>query len=183
MAKPCLSSCSLACTQSHKIYCAPKAPSNEEPSIPPATDVDPSPGKETDNPETTEPTGANPPTARLPAVSVAATATSAEMKELLGRYPELRAQLQEMYQSTLEEEWVESYMAPARGRGRGRGRGGRGGLTARSRGPWTSEKGFNRALGRVRKMRQDCEEGTATGPAAEAFMQFMALVRQGQESA
>ncbi|KAJ5142743.1 uncharacterized protein N7515_001530 [Penicillium bovifimosum] len=182
VAKSCLFSCSLACTQAHKIYCAPKAPSNEEPSIPPTTDADPSPENEQDDPENTGPTNTNHPTARPTAVSVEAVATSAEMKELLGRYPELRTQLQEMYQSTLEEEWVESYMAPTRGRGRGRGRGGRGGLTARSRGPWTTEKGFNRGLGRVRKMRQDCEEGTATGRAAEGFMQFMALIRQSQES-
>ncbi|KAJ5543398.1 hypothetical protein N7535_005826 [Penicillium sp. DV-2018c] len=168
--------------ESHKIYCAPKAPSNKEPSIPLATDVDPSPENEKDNPENTGPADTNPPTTERPANSVEALATSAEMKELLGRYPELRTQLQEMYQSTLEEEWEESYMAPTRGRGRGRGRGGRGGLTARSRGPWTAEKGFNRGLGRVKKMRQDCEEGTATGPAAEGFMQFMALIRQSQES-
>lgn len=84
-----------------------------------------------------------------------------------------------MYRSTLEDEWVEWYTPPARGRGHGRG----GKMPARrSRGPWTAEKGFNRGLGRVRKLRQDCEDGTEAGKKAEAFMQFLALVngRQGQ---
>jgi hypothetical protein len=112
-------------------------------------------------------------------MNVAAVATSAELKDLLEKHPQLRSQLQEMYQATLEEEWVEWHTTPARGRGRGRGRGG---STRRSRGSWTSEKGFNRGLGKVRKLRQDCEEGTETGQAAEAFMRFMALVNQGQET-
>ncbi|KAJ5503469.1 hypothetical protein N7463_006343 [Penicillium fimorum] len=171
-----LLSCSLACTQSHKIYCAPKAPSNEEPSNTPAPDVDPTPENDPNGPVPAEPTGTN-----APATTPAAVGASSEMKELLTQYPELRSQLQDMFQSTLEEEWVESYTAPARGCGRGRGRG-RGGLAPRSRGPWTSEKGFNRGLGRVRKLRQDCEEGTETGQTAEAFMRFMALVK-GKDSA
>ncbi|KAJ5617862.1 hypothetical protein N7537_002976 [Penicillium hordei] len=166
-----LMSCSLACTQSHKIYCAPKPPSNEDPSHDPAPDVNPTPENDTNGPEPAEPTGTS-----APLMTPAAVAASSEMKELLTQHPELRSQLQDMFQSTLEEEWEESYTAPARGRGHGRGRG-RGGFAPRSRGPWTSEKGFNRGLGRVRKLRQDCEEGTETGQAAEAFMRFMALVK------
>ncbi|KAJ6080310.1 hypothetical protein N7467_010063 [Penicillium canescens] len=163
-----LMSCSLACTQSHKIYCALKAPSNEGSSNPP--DADPSPQNGDEN---AEPTESKRPT------NVAAVATSAQIKELLEKYPQLRSQLQEIYQATLEEEWVEWHTTPIRGRGRGRGRGG---PTRRSRGSWTTEKGFNRGLGKVRKLRQDCEEGTETGQAAEAFMRFMALVNQGQEA-
>ncbi|KXG53631.1 uncharacterized protein PGRI_006810 [Penicillium griseofulvum] len=168
-------SCSLACTQSHKIYCAPKAPSNEEPSNT-ATDVDPTPENEANGPTPAEPSGTN-----ATAITPAEVGASSEMKELLSQYPELRSLLQDMFQSTLEEEWVESYTPPARSRGRGRGRG-RGGSAPRSRGPWTSEKGFNRGLGRVRKLRQDCEDGTETGPTAEAFMRFMALVK-GKDTA
>lgn len=68
---------------------------------------------------------------------------------------------------------MEYYTPPARGRGHGRG-----GKTPsrRSRGPWTAEKGFNRGLGRVRKLRQNCEDGTETGRNAEAFMHFLAVV-------
>lgn len=108
--------------------------------------------------------------------SSAAVAASPELKELLSRYPELLGQLHEMYRSTLEDEWVEWYTPPTRGRGHGRG--GRA-PPRRSRGPWTTEKGFNRGLGRVRKLRHDCEDGTETGKTAEAFMQFLALVNNG----
>jgi hypothetical protein len=100
VAKSHKSSCSLACTQSHKIYCASKALSNAEPSNTPAPDVDPTPENDTNGPEATEPTAAHP-----PAMTPAAVAASSEMKELLSEHPELRSQLQEMYQSTLEEEW------------------------------------------------------------------------------
>ncbi|KAJ5308792.1 hypothetical protein PENANT_c013G05407 [Penicillium antarcticum] len=165
-----LMSCSLACTQSHKIYCAPKAPSNEESSNPPEADQSQNGDIKTEN---------APPAESKRPMNVAAVATSAEIKQLLEKHPELRSQLQEMYQATLEEEWVEWHTTPARGRGRGRGRGG---STRRSRGSWTSEKGFNRGLGKVRKLRQDCEEGTETGQVAEAFMRFMALVNQAQEA-
>lgn len=104
-----------------------------------------------------------------------ALASSQELKELFSQYPRLRNQLRDIYKVTLEEEWVEA-RAPTRGRGFGRGRGaqnrGRGG----SRGPWTAEKGFNRGLGKVRKWRDSCEEGSSTGTGAEGFMKFVALV-------
>ncbi|KAJ5341440.1 hypothetical protein N7541_010564 [Penicillium brevicompactum] len=154
----------------HKIYCAPKAPSNEETS-------DPAGPIEPETEVNVNEAGAG---SKAPTFNPADAATSSEMKALLEQYPELRSQLQELYQSTLEEEWVESYTAPARGRG-GRGRG-RGGMTSRSRGPWTAEKGFKRGLGRVRKVRQDGEEGKETGQTSEAFMRFLALVNRGQET-
>ncbi|KAJ5403531.1 hypothetical protein N7509_003402 [Penicillium cosmopolitanum] len=111
----------------------------------------------------------------------ASIAASPELTELFRRHPNLRDQLHEIYQSTLEDEWVEWYTPPSRGRFNGRG--GRGGRapTRRSRGPWTSEKGFNRGVGRVRKFRQDCEEGSETGAGAEAFMRFWALVNNSQD--
>lgn len=102
-----------------------------------------------------------------------AGAVPSELQDLLQRYPQLRTQLQEIYQAAQEDEWVEWYTPPTRGRPYGRG--GKA-PTRRSRGPWTAEKGFNRALGKVRKLRQDCEEGTETGVTAEAFMQFLTLV-------
>ncbi|KAJ5206820.1 hypothetical protein N7472_003268 [Penicillium cf. griseofulvum] len=166
-----LLSCSLACTQSHKIYCAPKAPSNEEPSNTPATNVDATPENEANAPTPAEPTGTN-----APAITPAEVGASSEMKELLSQYPELRSLLQDMFQSTLEEEWLlHGVVDVAVGEVVG-------GSAPRSRGPWTSEKGFNRGLGRVRKLRQDCEDGTETGQTAEAFMRFMALVK-GKDTA
>ena len=104
-------------------------------------------------------------------------ATSPEVTELFKHHPKLRNQLHDIYKSTLEGEWVEWYTPPSRGRFNGRG--GRA-PTRRSRGPWTSEKGFNRGMGRVRKFRQDCEEGHETGTSAEAFVQFLNLVNHNQ---
>lgn len=162
-------SCSLACTQSHKIYCAPKAaPANETPETPATADINP-PLQNGDNTQGAVGCAESKRDQSFPA-SIAA---SPELKELLLRHPQLRSQLHEIYRGTQEDQWVEWYTPPTRGRGHGRG--GRA-PTRRSRGPWTSEKGFNRGLGRVRKFRHDCEEGTETGADAEAFMQFLALV-------
>ncbi|KAJ5719158.1 hypothetical protein N7493_007613 [Penicillium malachiteum] len=166
-----LMSCSLACTQSHKIYCAPKATLTiEEPTETSATN--------TQHPQTNGETGTDTGniSAQLSESSPAAIAASTELQALLQRYPQLRSQLHEIYRAAQEDEWVEWYTPPSRGRMHGRG--GRG-PSRRSRGPWSSEKGFNRALGKVRKLRQDCEEGTETGVAAEAFMQFLTLVNCG----
>lgn len=167
-------SCSLACVQSHKVYCAPKATSaNGVPAGTSASNAN-APLQNGDHShdaaETTE--------KHQKQISSAAIASSPELKELLSHHPQLRDQLHEIYRSTLEDEWVEYYTPPTRGRGHGRG-----GKTQsrRSRGPWTAEKGFNRGLGRVRKMRQNCEDGSETGRNAEAFMQFLALVN-GQAS-
>ncbi|KAJ5654550.1 hypothetical protein N7490_001553 [Penicillium lividum] len=158
-----LMSCSLACTQSHKIYCAPKPlPSIEEPTETSATNTQTPANGET-APDTGNTQGHN----------TADGAALLEIQALLQRYPQLRTQLHEIYQAAQEDEWVEWYTPPTRGRPYGRG--GKA-PTRRSRGPWTAEKGFNRALGKVRKLRQDCEEGTETGVTAEAFMQFLTLV-------
>ncbi|CAL5872994.1 uncharacterized protein PFLUO_LOCUS7263 [Penicillium psychrofluorescens] len=151
-------SCSLACTQSHKIYCAPKtSPSHEEP--PPLTQ------------SLSDAHGDTPSDQKKRMATPGAIAASPELKDLLQRCPQLRGQLQDTYQTTLEEEWVEWH--PPAGRGRSRG-----GSARRSRGPWTAEKGFNRGLGKVRQLRQRCEAGLETGPGAEGFMQFLALVTQ-----
>ncbi|KAJ6144296.1 hypothetical protein N7470_008191 [Penicillium chermesinum] len=157
-------SCSLACTQSHKIYCAPKANANEPNEAPVANQ--PTNG-ETLQEAVIEDTSQK--------SSIAAIGGSTEIQELLRRYPQFREQLYETYLATKEEEWVEWYTKPARGRSFGRG--GKA-PTRRSRGQWTTEKGFNRGLGKVRKLRKDCEEGTETGRTAEAFMQFLKLVNQ-----
>ncbi|KAJ5278830.1 hypothetical protein N7478_004202 [Penicillium angulare] len=183
-----LMSCSLACTQSHKIYCAPKTtPANtiEETTETSASatnlqhsiaDGDTTP--EAGNiPDQIQGQGQGPHSGFRSGSSTAAIASSTEIQTLLQRYPQLRTQLAEIYRAAQEEEWVEWYNPPTRGRG-GHGRGGKG-STRRSRGPWTAEKGFNRALGKVRKMRQDCEDGTETGVPAEAFMQFLNLVNSG----
>ena len=155
-------SCSLGCTQSHKIYCTPK-PQEQTPSIndnpsQPETDADDVTSKKQkdDRPDP------------------AAVVKSPDLEPLLNRYPQLRAQLRDMYKTTLEEEWVEYQYQPQAGRGRANARGGRGGY--RNRGPWTHEKGFNRGLGKVRKYRERCEAGLEIGKNAEGFMRFVALV-------
>ncbi|OQE18274.1 hypothetical protein PENSTE_c018G03594 [Penicillium steckii] len=168
-----LMSCSLACTQSHKIYCAPKPQISTEPteSSPPNNAEQPSVNGVSNNEQTTVAETKN---NKLTPGSIA---TSPEVTELFKHHPKLRNQLHDIYKSTLEGEWVEWYTPPSRGRFNGRG--GRA-PTRRSRGPWTSEKGFNRGMGRVRKFRQDCEEGHETGTSAEAFVQFLNLVNHNQ---
>ncbi|KAJ5444334.1 uncharacterized protein N7458_008206 [Penicillium daleae] len=169
-------SCSLACTQSHKIYCAPKAtPPNEEPKGTPAADATPTP---TQNGDSTLETAGNT-ASKKNQTSAAAIAASPELQTLLSRYPQLRNQLHEIYQATEEEEWQEWYTPPTRGRPYGRG--GRG-PSRRSRGSWTAEKGFNRGLGKVRKLRQDCEGGTEIGVQAEAFTEFLAMVNKDRQA-
>ncbi|PLN84975.1 putative HIT finger domain protein [Aspergillus taichungensis] len=154
-----LMSCSLACTQSHKIYCAPKAPSPH----PPDDSSHDQPPSKTINGHGAEDDVDRPP----------ASGSSAQLVELLDRYPSLREQLREIYKTTLEEEWVEPPQSAGRGRGFGqRGRGG----AHRNRGPWTRDKGFNRGLGKVRKLRERCEDGSEIGQNAEGFSRFMTLV-------
>ncbi|KAJ5157104.1 uncharacterized protein N7482_008204 [Penicillium canariense] len=173
-----LFSCSLACSQSHKIYCAPKAtPTNEEPTdnsaAAAAAAATQSPLQNGD----IAPDAARDMATKRSPSAPAVIAASPELQELLSRYPQLRSQLHDIYQATQEEEWQEWYNPPTRGRPYGRG--GRG-SSRRSRGPWTAEKGFNRGLGKVRKLRQDYEEGSETGVSVEAFMEFLALVNKAQ---
>lgn len=170
-----LTSCSLACSQSHKIYCAPKAkPSNEESQTTSETTPAAAPLQ---NGDATAETAGNT-TNKTSETSPAGIATSSELQALLSRYPQLRSQLHEIYQATQEDEWQEWYTLPAKGRPCGRG--GKG-PSRRSRGSWTAEKGFNRGLGKVRKLRQDCEGGAETGVRAEAFMEFLALVNKDRQ--
>lgn len=155
-------SCSLACTQSHKIYCTPKAPS---PKPPQDTDTNPPPQDEPNGLIDGE--GAPAQNALFPK----SIASSPELKILFEQYPSLRDQLRDIYTATLEEEWVEVQTHGNRHRSFHRGKGG-----PRNRGPWTREKGFNRGLGKVRKFRERCEEGLETGKASEGLMRFMKLV-------
>ncbi|GFF94458.1 hypothetical protein IFM61606_06320 [Aspergillus udagawae] len=159
-----LLSCSLTCTQSHKIYCAPK-PQAPEPTI--ATDAIQTTPNVTGEREANESSNAQ---ANRNAYSVEALASSPQIKDLLAQSPQLRDCLHDIYKITLEEEWIEQGPA-GRSRPYHRGRGG-----YRNRGSWTREKGLNRGLGKVRKLRERCEEGLETGKHAEAFMKFMALI-------
>lgn len=156
-------SCSLGCTQSHKIYCTPKpqeqTPSDNDDPPQPETDTNDDAASKKHEDDRPDP---------------AAVLKSPDLEPLLNRYPQLRAQLRDMYKTTLEEEWVELQYQPQAGRGRANARGGRGGY--RSRGPWTREKGFNRGLGKVRKYKERCETGLEIGKDAEGFMRFVALV-------
>lgn len=154
-------SCSLGCTQSHKIYCEPKLESASE-STAAAAAVS----------ESTQPPKKN---GHLPDLET--LGTSAELHELFTRYPQLRSQLYDIYKTTLEEEWVEFQPQAGRGRGgNGRGRGG-----VRNRGQWTREKGFSRGLGKVKKSRERCEAGLDTGRDAEGFLRFVALVNPNDD--
>ncbi|KJK65303.1 HIT zinc finger [Aspergillus parasiticus SU-1] len=166
-----LLSCSLACTQSHKIYCAPKEPSSKTSEEVNGTGNQPE--------EVNGHTGENTHESQND-TDPRALGSSPQLKELFDRYPALRDQLRDIYKATLEEEWVETQVHGGR-RPFGRGKG-----APRSRGPWTREKGFNRGLGKVRKLREMCEEGSEVGKNAEGYMRFVALVngeRFPQESA
>ncbi|EAW08266.1 zinc finger HIT domain-containing protein [Aspergillus clavatus NRRL 1] len=160
-----LMSCSLACTQSHKIYCAPNV---QAPDTTTAANIDQSPSNTTNEPDANENAQS-----KRDVFDVEALASSPQIKDLLAQNPKLRDQLQDIYKTTLEEEWVEHGHA-GRSRPYRRGRGGRGGH--QNRGSWTWEKGYNRGLGKVRKMRERCEEGLETGKHAEDFMKFRTLI-------
>ncbi|PYH96341.1 HIT finger domain protein [Aspergillus ellipticus CBS 707.79] len=161
-----LMSCSLACTQSHKIYCAPKAQSPK----PSDQTVDTQPLPTEANGDATSETA---PKVRN-GLDLKSLGSSPELQELLDRFPSLREQLYDIYKATLEEEWVETQNHAGHHAGRGR-HFGRGKGPHRHHGPWTREKGFNRGRGKVRKLRERCEEGLETGKAAEGFVRFMAL--------
>ncbi|RHZ44014.1 uncharacterized protein CDV56_102876 [Aspergillus thermomutatus] len=151
--------------ESHKIYCAPK-PQAPEPTS--ATDALQTPPHGTSEPEANESSNAQ---AKRNAYNVEALASSPQIKDLLAQNPQLCDCLRDIYKITLEEEWIEQGPA-GRSRPYHRGRGG----GYRNRGSWTREKGFNRGLGKVRKLRERCEEGLETGKHAEGFMKFMALI-------
>ncbi|PGH19089.1 hypothetical protein AJ79_00123 [Helicocarpus griseus UAMH5409] len=174
-----MQSCSLACTQAHKIYCTPKAP--EEP----VQDSDKQNGTAGDstagigvavasNIQYSENTAAS---ADIPkaAPHPSDLESSQALRDLFVRYPNLRSQLRDIYNLTLEEEWVEMKPNYNHGRGRGRGRGGQHGRGGRSRGPWTEEKGFNRGLGKVKRLRENLENNIDVSD-CEGFGQFAALV-------
>lgn len=147
------SSCSLTCTQAHKVSCAPK-PALQSSSNIPRIEVN-------GNADTGTAGGDQ----QRSGLDLDALGSSRELGDLLREFPELRIQLRDMYRATLEEEWESQ--APA-GRSRGKG--------PRNRGAWTREKGFKRGLGKVRKYRQQCEDGSETGKGAEGFMRFVKLV-------
>ena len=140
-------SCSLACTQSHKIYCAP--PSDNKPTTTIATDPNNN-GDEKNLPEEEE--------------------AKVEIEDLFRQYPHLRSLLQEIYQVTLEDAWQPFGGGGGGGHHRGRV----------NRGAWTSEKGFRRGLGIVRKLRERCEEegGLELDKHAEGFVRFIEFVNR-----
>ncbi|KLJ10116.1 hypothetical protein EMPG_14501 [Blastomyces silverae] len=185
-------SCSLACTQVHKTSCSPKAPEqNHEPEKQPAPldnvqngTSGAAPGDACegtadpnlqipDKPETNI-LDTDIPKAPLDFKDLE---SSHALKDLFARYPALRSQLRDIYKLTLEEEWVETKHNNY-GRGRGRGRGGFSGRGGRSRGPWNEGKGFNRGLGKVRRLRETLESnnGPANSNDIEGFGRFAALV-------
>lgn len=192
-------SCSLACTQSHKSYCSPSAPEQDHESeksglLENAQKIG---TYETAPADVCEGTinpvlqpHANPANNTLVTSNIPNAAlhfqnleSSQALKDLFTKFPALRSQLREIYKLTLEEEWVEMKHSNY-GRGRGRGRGGFSGRGGRSRGPWNEEKGFNRGLGKVRRLRETLESnnGPANGAEIEGFRQFAALVLAGNNT-
>ncbi|EEH38057.1 hypothetical protein PAAG_00978 [Paracoccidioides lutzii Pb01] len=181
-------SCSLACTQAHRIYCTPKAREEHAPEPKEQNGLSDTLQNGTaaathggvnggvDLTTTNPPRNSNSAKATLN-FSFSDLQSSQELKNLFIRYPALRSKLRDIYRLTLEEEWVEikhnNY-----GRGRGRGRGSYAGRGGKSRGPWTEEKGFNRGLGKVKRLRESLESsnGAAGGADAEGFSQFASLV-------
>lgn len=167
-----ITSCSLACTQTHKIYCAPK-------SLTPSSSTDASHvvngsnGQSPKNDVNGHTLGEKGKGRQEGILNPETLATSKELQELFGQYPQLRSQLRDIYKVTLEEAWVETQVQTGGHRPFGRGRGG---SRRSNRGSWTLEKGFRRGLGRVRNLRERCEEGLETGRDAEGFMRFMGLV-------
>ncbi|KAL5339079.1 hypothetical protein BJX70DRAFT_178105 [Aspergillus crustosus] len=158
-----LLSCSLACTRTHKIYCAPKPPKTDgtaETKPRPEENIGQKVAENAQNGHVTTP-----------------QEISSEIKEILQQYPSLREQLRDMYKATLQEQWVEGPAPRDRPRCFGRGK-----QPQRSHGPWTREKGFKRGLGKVRKYRTQCEDGVETGKRAEGFMRLLTLVNGNEGS-
>ncbi|KAH8700530.1 hypothetical protein BGW36DRAFT_130523 [Talaromyces proteolyticus] len=160
--KCALMSCSLGCTQSHKIYCAPKP-----------TETVPKDTKDLSNGAAADPLKdiheGEP-------LKLEDLGSSIQLQKLFEQYPGLRRRLQEIYKITLEEEWDQEQNQVSMGNHHRRHRGGH------KRGVWTAEKGFNRGLGKVRKWRESCEDGESVGSDAEGFMKFMALVAGTHEN-
>ncbi|KAL4973497.1 hypothetical protein BDW66DRAFT_102020 [Aspergillus desertorum] len=159
-----LTSCSLGCTRTHKIYCAAKVPKNLED----ATEPQPQPSEANGHIASEE--------GRAVANGHDLTPHGllTQIKGIFERYPPLRDQLRDIFEATLEERWVEGPAYNDRPRHFGRGK-----PPLRSHGPWTREKGFKRGLGKVRKYRAQCEDGSETGKAAEGFMRLLTLVNEG----
>ena len=186
-----LCSCSLACSQSHKRYCAPKSPKPfNDLRFPTSVESRAQNGKI----EASSSNGLKPEAsgsddllhpflgAQKGTLDFTRFESSPELNALWIRFPLLRSQLRDIYEITLESEWVEM-KTPSYGRHRERGRGGGGNTSkgGRSRGPWTAEKGFNRGVGRVRKWRENPKSGEGH-MVDEGFRQFAALVLAECES-
>lgn len=152
-----ISSCSLACTKSHKIYCAPKPnPVVVSEAAKQSSETDPA--QEEHNADE-----------KIPLK---------EIQEIFAQYPNLRSKLLDIYKSTLEQEWEVSgqghSMYPNNQRHAFRHH-------HNSRGPWTAEKGFNRGVEKIRQWREGCEGGEFTDKDADGFMKFMAVVAGERE--
>lgn len=166
-------SCSLGCVQSHKIYCTPKETTAPDQGGSQAS-AESGKAQSTANGHVSEEARSG----KKEPFSLESLGSSKELQDIFTRFPGLRGKLREIYRSTLEEEWA-SAQHPDLGRRHDRRRGHhRGGG---NKGQWTAEKGFNRGLGKVRKWRESCEDGKSTGPDAEGFMRFIALVNDEYE--
>lgn len=157
-------SCSLACTRTHKIYCAPKASKTAQ-----ATDTRPQ--SDGTNGEVVE-DGQS----AQNGYDFNSQKLTSQVKDLFEQCPPLRDQLRDIYKATLEEQWTEGPVHKDRPRHFSKSR-----PPPRSRGPWTREKGFKRGLGKVRKYREQCEDSLETGKCAERFMRLLTLVNEGPQ--
>lgn len=161
--------------QSHKIYCTPKETTTTPDQGGSQASTEPGEAQSTANGHISEETKGG----KKEPLSLESLGSSKELQDIFTRFPGLRGKLREIYRATLEEEWASaqhSDLGRRHDRRRGHHRGGGG-----NKEPWTAEKGFNRGLTKVRKWRESCEDGKSTGPDAEGFMRFIALVNDEYE--
>lgn len=164
--KPRHQSCSLGCTKSHKINCAPKP-------IPETAQRSAESEQQQQQPEKPQVHSEE----QEKSTKLEGFSSSEEAQKLFAEYPGLRAKLREIYKTTQEEEWNSASLAPSHNRYNNYKH------HNNNRPPptWTAERGFNRGLGKVRKWREGCEGGDFTDSDAEGFMKFIALAAPENE--
>jgi hypothetical protein len=104
---------------------------------------------------------------------------SSELKHLFTRYPALRSQLQTIYKYTKPPEPSSEEQARSHGDFSGHARS-RNGHNWSDRGAWTEEKGFDRGLSLLKKLRNGGKENSE---GLKEFSELVHLVRQREEIA
>lgn len=150
------SSCSLTCSKTHKENCAGKAPDSLD-----GLDH----GDQKDIPASFATSQSASDASPHPLKPFSKLQTSQELQELFSKYPTLRSQLSHIYKSTrppqtdAEEQGSGYRNFSERGRGRSDGRN----QSSFDRGGWTLEKGFNRGLSQLKRLRDGDNKEDAEG--------------------